>query len=254
MKLFLVFSVVTLLAVAVELQQEQKIMKDHLFIELETEVIYKNINETTSDNLQIEEKSELDPKISVLNSNHHSNPSQEVQEHLEQLIQRLKSFVHEVDFTGAEFDKYSEDLGRKLADISNWVESFSHIESLEERLSFAKTLFFTMKSALSYVSFYNSGDTGLYLAQKIVQLNVRLLTLYNNQGHPDPSIEGYKNDVFTFMKILTSWRNLFDELISVSLSLRILFEDEYSKAESTLHVLKSYLPSLGQEFTNAPTG
>lgn len=258
MKLFLVFSSVTLLAFAVELRQEQKLEKylsDHLFIELAREETYKLIPEKTSDNSPIGEKSKSKNEITVLNLNHYSNPRQEVQERLEQLIQRLKSFVYEVDFTGAEIDEYSEQIEGKLTEISNWVLSFSHNDRLEESLKFAKNLIFTMKSASSYVKFYNSDDTGSYLARRIVQLNVRLLILYNNQGHPDPSIEGYKDDVSTFMKILESWKNLFDELVEAPLSLRFLFESEYLKAESTLHVLKSYLPTLGQEYKNiAPKG
>lgn len=181
--------------------------------------------------------------------------TKEVENLLEWIIMQLKSFVHELDFSVLNFDKQAEKLSRSLTEICNWADSFLGTdEGILRRINFAKYMIQVMGNASSYLKFVYYRDTCLYLTRRITQLNVRLLTLHNSQGIPDPSIEGYEVSVSSFLRILESWKALFENLTPTpSLFFSLVFDTEYSKAASTLQTLKNYTVTAAKacpEFRN----
>ncbi|KAM9899487.1 hypothetical protein OXX79_005700 [Metschnikowia pulcherrima] len=171
------------------------------------------------------------------------NITLEAEQSLELLAQQLATFVHEFDFDAAQFETQASILRRKVAGLTSWVEvMFSKNQQIMARLEFLHRLFCTLNSAAAYLRYFTSESTEQQLLRSLIQLNVRILSLYNFKGEPDLSIPRFTEYVTTFSRRWDIWADMNDKLQAVPVSVRIMVKAQFDDSRASLQHLASYIP------------
>ncbi|KAM9906371.1 hypothetical protein OXX79_001611 [Metschnikowia pulcherrima] len=171
------------------------------------------------------------------------NITLEAEQSLELLAQQLATFVHEFDFDAAQFETQASILRRKVAGLTSWVEvMFSKNQQIMARLEFLHRMFCTLDSAASYLRYFTSERPEQQLLRSLIQLNVRLLSLYNFRGEPDLSIPRFAEYVTTYSRRLDIWADMNDKLQAVPVSVRIMVKAQFDDSRASLQHLASYIP------------
>ncbi|GEQ70667.1 hypothetical protein JCM33374_g4346 [Metschnikowia sp. JCM 33374] len=169
----------------------------------------------------------------------------EAQQQLEEFVKVLKTFIGELDFDVSSFQWQTEKLGKRLALIESSVQSLqSSDESILEQLGFARHAFKIMVNATELMGFYRSVSGPFHrLINGLISLNVRLLELYDLNGHPDSSMTGYKGKVHSFKSRLEHWGSIFQFFVNVPPDLRLIFETQFIEASDSLRELSMQVSS-----------
>ncbi|KAF7999647.1 hypothetical protein HF325_006323 [Metschnikowia pulcherrima] len=171
------------------------------------------------------------------------NITLEAEQLLELLAQQLATFVHEFDFDAAQFETQAQILRRKVAGLTSWVEvMFLKNRQIMARLEFLHRMFCTLNSAAAYLRYFTSERTEQQLLRSLIQLNVRLLSLYNFRGEPDLLIPRFAEYVTTFSRRLDIWADMNDKLQAVPVSVRIMVKAQFDDSRAILQHLASYIP------------
>ncbi|GEQ69005.1 hypothetical protein JCM33374_g2675 [Metschnikowia sp. JCM 33374] len=179
------------------------------------------------------------------------NETKEAEESLSWLVVQMQSFIHDTHFDAAGFEKDFDRISRNFADISGSARGAGeHNLKLEAQLSFTTRMFlsmqFAMKNMKSHDIFVTTADA---LINYMMDLNVRLLGLYDGHGNLDTGNSGYRNKLLEFWRNMYRWTDHFRSLKNVPESKKKSFEEERSAAEIFVADLWNQVPWNGAELS-----
>lgn len=154
---------------------------------------------------------------------------------------RLKSFISVNGLNIQGFGRFSEALGKDLADIGRWIEFLQPVETLSAQWEFAHQMFKVMENARKVLHFYDKDNTSQSLLRWFVHFEVHLLTFYNIQGKPDPEIPNYETMLDLLSRTFSFWRAVCEDLFKKSPDMNLMFEFYFKQAEARFEVLKGGL-------------
>ncbi|GEQ69238.1 hypothetical protein JCM33374_g2909 [Metschnikowia sp. JCM 33374] len=162
------------------------------------------------------------------------------QEKLDQFIMGLKDFIHDTIFEHEEFRFSARILAERLANLrwnAQWVSPWSY--DFLVSLIYAEKMFRFMLDSAVLMDFYRM-DAGMArrLIYKAIQLNVRLLKLYDAHGEPDPTIPEYSETVTRSFELLETWNELFNNIERQPHEIIVTYFSQVNHAEITLFHLK----------------
>ncbi|GEQ68761.1 hypothetical protein JCM33374_g2430 [Metschnikowia sp. JCM 33374] len=165
------------------------------------------------------------------------------QHKLDEFFQRLKSFVYmgTFDVNGLEFQ--TQDLHEKLTSIRQDLEMMPSSPLLLEQLNFAHIMFSGMSDAVIMLQHFNTcelpGHGWLY---KIIELNVRLWTMFDSYGNLDLDISCYVARILEFLRDVHVWGRQFRMLKDVTEDMTALYESQSTEAVKKIFELGSQIP------------
>ncbi|GEQ71438.1 hypothetical protein JCM33374_g5121 [Metschnikowia sp. JCM 33374] len=165
---------------------------------------------------------------------------------LERFIRRLRSYIHHDSFDSPRFDSVSMKLGKRLSTIDFMVQNLtpSH-EILMTQLQFAENMFNVMSYCTEKLkSFSQNISPGFTLVNKMIELNLRAMSLDNSHGKLDLSIRGHTEKLSLLYCNVVSVTDQFQNLPNKPLRMRFSFGFEAVQTRKTLDSLQgqSFLP------------
>ncbi|KAM9933451.1 hypothetical protein OXX80_006927 [Metschnikowia pulcherrima] len=165
--------------------------------------------------------------------------SNQARKHLRRFLRFLRGFIHDSTFEYMKFSSQISDLSEELAGIEAIINEYGYSrKTLLQQLEFTKHMLRVMIDSTELMQFYEP-ENGLAqgLIFKVIQLNVKLLTMCDSRGNPNPYKKGYENDVYRFVNLLASWRDLFRARTQEPASTKLAFEQYSGQARRTLRVM-----------------
>ncbi|GEQ70317.1 hypothetical protein JCM33374_g3993 [Metschnikowia sp. JCM 33374] len=111
--------------------------------------------------------------------------------------------------------------------------------------NFARHRFRAMESSSHLLQSYTSDDTDQCLLRWVVNLNVRLLAFFDDNGLPNTKIPDYWSKILGIFSLLGYWHRVFSLLERKQYHVIVCFENQMKKAESTLWILAQATPNGG---------
>ncbi|GEQ68567.1 hypothetical protein JCM33374_g2235 [Metschnikowia sp. JCM 33374] len=179
-----------------------------------------------------------------------ANKTQEAEYSVALLFSHLRSFIMQDKFDDLKF-AISVEISRKLfLDTQKAIATLNpeHEKTiLADKFAFCRHIFRVMEQACTTLRPYRfSQRTDLKLLDSVVDLNVRLLAMYNEYGLLD------HNDPDSIRKLVHYWQNLdfwaadFQDLVNVPDGIRYLFKDQKAQAQDTMDDLWSQVKDQGK--------
>ncbi|GEQ68556.1 hypothetical protein JCM33374_g2224 [Metschnikowia sp. JCM 33374] len=174
----------------------------------------------------------------------HQNHTRRNQNMLAWFVIQLKSFIFQTHFDSSGFALVVKRMTRNLVDIEESVRLFdAQNEAVLEHLQFAQKMFDVMKFSMKALKTYTRlGNPDQHLLNRMVQLNVRLWSLYNSQGKLDRMVHEYGSTVIESWKTMSILDDDFKGLPAVPDHIRLLFDEQRAQAEETVHDLWIQIP------------
>ena len=168
---------------------------------------------------------------------------EEPQSAVESFIKHLNGFVHDTVFVYSDFQAHLFSLKQQLSRIKAQYQEYPPWSAAADQVRFAEELFKSMADSAQVLLFYAPLKTkASKLICKTVQLNVKLLTLLDSHGEPDPQSPSYARKVFRSVTLLELWDLEFRKLENPPNSLRFVFHIYYNEAKDKLGTLLKYVP------------
>ncbi|GEQ68570.1 hypothetical protein JCM33374_g2238 [Metschnikowia sp. JCM 33374] len=162
---------------------------------------------------------------------------------LDTFVGLLKEFVFKRSFDVLLFDLYVEKLQDNLSYMTNVVNSLPFSGRLGSQLCFATHMVQVMEESVPMLKYYATSHLpGRRWLYKMIELNVRLLTMHNSYGALDRSINRYAEKLLGFWRRMRMWEHRFTSLGGVPLEMQLLFEDQRSQAADTIDSLWGQVP------------
>ncbi|GEQ70544.1 hypothetical protein JCM33374_g4222 [Metschnikowia sp. JCM 33374] len=164
---------------------------------------------------------------------------EDVGHQLQHFILQLKSFIMESYFDTFRFGIMKNQLAKTISEISFLGGNLVHgTGDVAQQYSFALVLFDTMCEAYYALKFYDHVEQpSQYLLNRIIDINVRILRLFNSHGRLDTDVEAYEEKVSEYHNSIWFWRRAFLRLEGVSQEDRAYFINQASRAVATLNIL-----------------
>lgn len=177
-------------------------------------------------------------KLLKTSSIHAHNSTRDTEELLEWVVEFMKSFVNGPDFDFQGFRRMGGIVSTQISNARHFMERIlpPHSQYLKQ-LEFAAKMYGVMELVTHYMHFYIADTFDQQVLRYILQLSVRLLTLYSLDGVPKSSMPGYVEMVKHYRKILFHWITVFDSLMNVPTSVSLVFEEQSQHALNTINEL-----------------
>ncbi|GEQ68566.1 hypothetical protein JCM33374_g2234 [Metschnikowia sp. JCM 33374] len=163
-----------------------------------------------------------------------ANTTKEAQVSLGLCFAHLRSFFSNEHFDDLQFASSKKSIRTCLQLTSDAISRLSMSQAkvhLVSQLTFARHMFRVMVAAAEkMIPDHVSMTADLVLVNWVVDLNVRILSLYNMNGLLDQSNPANVRKIFAFWKTVAIWEADFKELKDVPANVRRLFEDEKSSS------------------------
>lgn len=175
--------------------------------------------------------------------------TQKVEDGLKLLIARMKSFVGEFEFDAKGFEGFAESFQKTLDQFHFLTDDSTGAGlDLKEQYMFTKRMLNVMLYSANLLSLYQKDDDySLRLLCKILDLNVRMLAIFNLYGDPDLKAKGFGDRVLSFKLSLYYWGASFDYLRKVPLDTRLIFQQQFEQAETSIECLTTFIPKMDFE-------
>ncbi|GEQ71900.1 hypothetical protein JCM33374_g5586 [Metschnikowia sp. JCM 33374] len=117
--------------------------------------------------------------------------------YVECFLQDLRAFINDSSF---DFQKFESEIAKQRETLAN-IEFYSETALVDQyhvdtQIYFARYMFQTMVDVTEKMKKYHqSAYPGASLVDKMIELNVRVLALYNASGLPNLSFKGYEKQV-----------------------------------------------------------
>ncbi|KAM9905353.1 hypothetical protein OXX79_002212 [Metschnikowia pulcherrima] len=138
--------------------------------------------------------------------------------------------------------EYYSQLRRYLEngfDERNFVLMSQHfrerLNELEDRV-----IFRMMTNAVESLRFFHLRRLAQFLVRAIIKLNLRLLSLHDSHGVPDPSLDNYNSVITRSRTLIQTWSQMFKNSKNEPSATWIMFRDQYTRAVRTLELLESH--------------
>ncbi|KAM9912773.1 hypothetical protein OXX69_002226 [Metschnikowia pulcherrima] len=187
-----------------------------------------------------------DLALHVCGVNALENNPQDIEVRIEFFIDHLKSFITETNFDSASFALNSIEYDRQLKSIQ--ISSRNIVPCLNElnaKINFAERMLKLMTEVTQTVSLTSHSSGQYLLLEKVLDLQVRLLSLRDSQGSPDPKIINFAETVLTYRRQLSSLERDLARILSQSpLKPKVKLpglQAHFNEASKTLRILESYV-------------
>lgn len=175
------------------------------------------------------------------------NTTRYVEEQVGRFVAHLKTFITESSFIVLKFELEIEELKQNLLKLHSDVQLEIHSPGLQVQFEFATHMFLVMvESAKNMEHFRVNSNAGYPLVYKVIELNVRVLALYDAYGRLDTHIDGYLSELSRLRASLDFWSERFQNLILVSPEVSGVFQKHSKRLEETFKFLISQVP--GQSY------
>ncbi|GEQ69571.1 hypothetical protein JCM33374_g3243 [Metschnikowia sp. JCM 33374] len=170
-------------------------------------------------------------------------PTTLVEGMLEEIIQRLKSFLSWEMFDFVQFRYAINVLKEKVEYMRSIVHEYRQFDTIiGQKFKYTQNMFRMMVDAAELMDFYTAQYTvEQALIFKTIQLNAQLLILHDSCGMPNTSLPGFTQTVARVKQSLNYWREVFNNVTENSPALLLVFSSEYTKASRTILVLQSHV-------------
>ncbi|GEQ69245.1 hypothetical protein JCM33374_g2916 [Metschnikowia sp. JCM 33374] len=133
------------------------------------------------------------------------------------------------------FEPQISDFRNAIADTEFLVENELDIIEYSARLNFTRYLFQTLVDSGDRLKRYGrSNIPGHDLVRDMIDLNVRVMYLYDSHGEIDYSIKNFSEKVDNFYHMFNLLGVRFKRLRNVPLGMRLVFENHSSQVNRTL--------------------
>lgn len=185
------------------------------------------------------ESLELHPGIHVQKRGLHITHDgfDEVNEMLDMVIIRLKSYVKESNFDSKTFERYADSIENRINQISDWAKINSHYMGFIKRIQFAQRMVSMMKAAMDYLNYFNLDRIDHKFVRDVVQLKVQILAFFDSQGAPYPYSSEEKGNISRFINHLKLRKISFEKIPNVPLSSFYMFHLEVKECQKLLNGL-----------------
>ncbi|KAM9937592.1 hypothetical protein OXX80_002896 [Metschnikowia pulcherrima] len=187
-----------------------------------------------------------DLALHVCGVNALENNPQDIEVRIEFFIDHLKSFITETNFDSASFALNSIEYDRQLKSIQ--ISSRNIVPCLNElntKINFAERMLKLMTEVTQTVSLTSHSSGQYLLLEKVLDLQVRLLSLRDSQGSPDPKIINFAETVLAYRRQLSSLERDLARILSQSpLKPKVKLpglQAHFNEASRTLRILESYV-------------
>ena len=177
------------------------------------------------------------------NEDHKQTATQLITDRLDHLIEYTKLFVHGNQFNSIGFELVETQLWETLKDIRQSVRREApRMKALTNQVTYATNLVRYMKESAILLHFYPlSNNQPQKIINRLIRLNLKLTTLFDLHGAPDPGLKHYDSAIENLYGKLNEWEEIIQSRPNIPLSLRLAFDVQLVQAEKTLQVLRRYV-------------
>lgn len=167
---------------------------------------------------------------------------------VQQFSKTLKSYIHENLFDVRGFEKQGYMLAHEISEIMALQTMIKPGNSeLNDQISMARFMFQIMSESIEPLKYHECVLTaGHSLLWSAIDLDVRLLRLFNTHGEPDITADGFAIKVFLHQKELNRLKNSFRSVSFVPYGTSVMFHKRISHIADMLEFLSM---GLTQEST-----
>ncbi|GEQ68763.1 hypothetical protein JCM33374_g2432 [Metschnikowia sp. JCM 33374] len=170
---------------------------------------------------------------------------QKAKQSLENFVKHLKGFLKTGKFDIVAFEFHQDEILEELSSIGAWIQKMPPSEDLIHQYKFTQYMFSVMSDSILNLKHYQTCDLpGHEWVYNILELNVRLLLMYNELGDLDISLEWYEGLLFGFWLNVHIWGKKFRLVPNVSGDMRYIYDRSSRQAQETLAILGSQLPDM----------
>ncbi|GEQ67592.1 hypothetical protein JCM33374_g1257 [Metschnikowia sp. JCM 33374] len=164
---------------------------------------------------------------------------------LDGFMNHLKTFVNDTHFDVYEFEDTIDIFGTLLADIESSAANQSNMTTVLDSLTFVNLVYQRLLYAVDSLRAYDIKNSPPHrLIYNAIELNVRLLLMYDINGDLDRTIPDASSKVRFLWRCTYYWRMCFETLKNVSPAMRSLFEDQIEKAEDMLAFFDTFFLNM----------
>ncbi|KAM9925649.1 hypothetical protein OXX59_003735 [Metschnikowia pulcherrima] len=167
---------------------------------------------------------------------------------IQQFSRTLKSYIHENLFDVRGFEKQGYMSAHEISEIMALHTMIKPGNSeLNDQISMARFMFQIMSESIEPLKYHECVSTaGHSLLWSAIDLDVRLLRLFNTHGEPDIAADGFAIKVFLHQKELNRLRNSFKSVSLAPYGTSVMFHKRISHIADMLEFLSM---GLTQEST-----
>ncbi|QBM89575.1 hypothetical protein METSCH_D06530 [Metschnikowia aff. pulcherrima] len=164
-------------------------------------------------------------------------------------FEALRSYILWTKFDVSGFYDAAATIGMDISMLAEEIGTVEGHKEIRAQYQFLAQMFETMVEAAQYTEeTVPSRSRASLLVRNVIELNVRLLVLYDPFGVPDYQSQGYAYKVSRLKRLLKEWKNEFASLKNTSDELSGLFMVHTSPATDSLKQLQNHI--LLQWFTS----
>lgn len=167
------------------------------------------------------------------------NRTLEIDEMFQWFASQLKSFISEVGFDAFQFDYVREKLSQDFIDIISLARGLIHTNKLIlKQYVFCRHVLEVMKfSTEELKELKTARNTAEFLLENIINLNIRIFTLFDSYGIFELETPGNIDKVYELVKSMCCWKEEFQSLDFVPDVISRLFFEYVNQAEEGIQGL-----------------
>lgn len=164
-------------------------------------------------------------------------------------LEALRSYILWTKFDVSGFYDAAATIGMDISMLAEEIDTVEGHKEIRAQYQFLAQMFEIMVEAAQNIEeTVPSRSRASLLVRNVIELNVRLLVLYDPFGSPDYQSQGYTYKVSRLKRLLKEWKNEFASLKNTSDKLSGLFMVHASLAADSLKQLQNHI--LLQWFTS----
>ncbi|GEQ72504.1 hypothetical protein JCM33374_g6191 [Metschnikowia sp. JCM 33374] len=165
---------------------------------------------------------------------------------LRRIFARMSSLVNLLRFDDILFESQQKKILHDISSVHQILESSSPSPQTLERLKHVRYMFQVMANAIMYIDYSQSFEQHHILIYRMIELDVRILSFYDDRGKFEFKEDGYAEAILVLWNDMVIWETHFNALKFVPSDLRGVFEEKTVLVKRKLQFLASNLPK--QEF------
>ena len=167
------------------------------------------------------------------------NETRETELQLGEYYNQLRRYL-ENGFDERNFVLVSKHFRERLSELEDMVSALSYNRVISAQLRFITLVFRMMTNAVESLRFFHLRRLAQFLVRAIIKLNLRLLSLHDSYGVPDPSLDNYNLVITRLRTLIQTWSQMFKNSKNEPSATWIMFRDQYTRAVRTLEFLESH--------------
>ncbi|GEQ70546.1 hypothetical protein JCM33374_g4224 [Metschnikowia sp. JCM 33374] len=173
-----------------------------------------------------------------------SPKTREAENLIEEVFSKMQQFTRTVPFNATGFRLLEEEIAHQLMNIENFIHSHGiPIENLVKKLAFLDYVYQQLVAAVRDLQIYKfNGTTAEFLVYTMIDLNARLLWMFDSSGNLDKNISQYAHKLISFGHSMNRISEDFQALSGLSQYTKWLFTGEKRKAQENIEFLWDQVP------------